>query len=959
MTGSTARDSNFDSSRSARAGRGSMKMSHEIAATAHMNDHCNAITDLPAEQRAIRSRCFHPSGTFVEFGKDAVEQSIPERFERQVANYPDRLAVRTRNHTFTYRALNETANQIAHAILACRDRKGEAIALLLGRPMHRIAAMLGVLKAGKFYVPIDHSLPHARIRSLVDDSRTKLLLTDSQGLALAKDLEVQSVNLDQMDDGLSDDNLGLRIPADSLAYIIYTSGSTGQPKGVCHTHRSLLHSIMTDTNNLHICSEDRLLLLPAPGMRDLFRGLLNGAGVFPFSLKGEGFGTLADWLIGEQITIYHSVPTIFRHFVSALTDNPRFPALRLILLGGEPIFCSDVEIYKKNFSPSCFLVNNFSGTEAPSCRYYFIDKQTENRNRIVPVGYPVNDKEILLLDDCGEEVDLNEIGEIAVKSAYLSPGYWRMPDLTQAVFLPDSEGGDKRIYYTGDLGRMQPDGCLELLGRKDLQVKIRGYRVEIAEIESALLKHSQVKESVVVAMENHAGDLQLVAYVVLAEQAVVTVGELQSYLKQKLPDYMVPSAFVELEALPLTPNGKVDRGALPKPSREHRELEERYQAPRTEVESIMAAIWSEMLGVEHVGTEDNFFDLGGSSLLASKLFVRLREEFQIDLPLRLLFESPTLASISAQVEAERKVRACREPKPAPRWSYLIELQAGQNRSPIFCFPGGTGGEFLQFVLARLMRQVGKEYPCYALKPRSAEGREPAHARLEDMAADYLREIMSVQAQGPYHLVGHCLGGVVAYEVARQLQALGHKVGLLALLDADRPTTLKRVKRWAKQKYFFIRLEFHWSRLRGLDWRNRLSYLFVMAGRIIAAPWRSLKGKFVDGQDHLSPGDRLPPSIQRTYPETIHRSKPRRYQGRITLLASEAYFQNDPTLGWRGLAAAGIEMHKLPGGHAAMVLEHFRLTAQVLKACIEKAARETESGVEPSLSSPALKIAFSP
>ena len=556
-------------------------------------------TNLPQEQEAIRAKCFHPTGKFIEFKKEEIEQSIPDRFEKVVRLYPHRLAVQTKNHSLTYEALNQVANRVARAIVARRGQGNEPIALLLEQGASPIAAILAVLKTGKIYVPLDPSHPQARTSYILENTQASLIVTNNKNFTRARELArngCQLLNIERIDSSFLTENVGLSLPPDTLAYIVYTSGSTGQPKGVVQDHRNLLHSIKNYTNGFHITVDDRLTLLHSCSFNgsvyNLFGALLNGAALLPFDLKGEGVNQLGNWLAQEEISIYHSLPTAFCHAVQALTGGEQFPNLRVIHLSGAPVSNGDVELYKNHFSPECIFVHRMGATEAGNLRWYFIDKATPIDGTRVPVGYPVDHKEILLLDESGEDVGHNCIGEIAVKSRYLSLGYWRKPQLTQAKFLPDPEGGDKRIYRTGDLGRMAPDGCLFHLGRKDFQVKVRGYRVEVNEIEMALLEHAAIKEAAVVGREIQSGDRRLVAYFVPTREPAATVTELRNFLKDRLPDYMIPSAFVMLPALPLTPNGKVDRLALPAPQDTRPELDTPFAAPRTPIEEELAGIWA-------------------------------------------------------------------------------------------------------------------------------------------------------------------------------------------------------------------------------------------------------------------------------------------------------------------------------------------------------------------------------
>lgn len=610
-------------------------------------------------QQTILAKCFHPSGSFIEFKKEDVEQSIPDRFEQMVATYPDRLAVKSTNHALTYDDLNRMANRVAQAVLAQCGEGNEPVVLLLENNTLMIAVILGVLKAGKTYVPLDPIYPRERLAFMLEDSQTHLIVTNNKNLSLANGIawpEVQLIDVDALESSLSTENIGLSISADALAWILYTSGSTGQPKGVVQNHRNVLHDIMQFTNTLHISPEDRVTLLFScsvnAGAHDIFSSLLNGASLYPLDIKQEGLGNLTDWLIQEEITFFHAIPTVFRNSMH-MSRNKKFPKVRLIRFGGERVLAQDVQLYKEYFSPDCILQTGLGTTETGFFRQYFMDKKTELTGRIVPVGYPVQDMKLLLLDGNDKGIGFNEVGEIVVKSRYVSPGYWRRPDLTQTVFLPDPDGGNERIYLTGDLGRMLPDGCLFHLERKDFQVKIRGQRIEVAEIEMVLLSLKAVKESVVVARDDQSGDTRLVAYVVPTAKPGLTVSGLRQALAEKLPDYMIPSAFVTLDALPLTPNGKVDRRALPDPGRSRPELDIPFVAPRTPGEERLAQIWAEVLSLDQVGIHDKFLDLGGDSLLATQVISRVRKAFSVELPLRSLFEMPTVSGLANVIQKSK------------------------------------------------------------------------------------------------------------------------------------------------------------------------------------------------------------------------------------------------------------------------------------------------------------------
>lgn len=591
-----------------------------------------------------------------DFLKEEIERSIPARFELIANKYAERTAVKSANFEFTYDTLNKFANRVAQAIIGQFGTDENPIVLLCDHDAPIIAAILGVLKAGQVYVALDPLEPVARSSFILEDLQTKLIIADANNLTLARKLAhsmCQVLTIDEIKAASSDQNLDLLIPSDKLAGVFYTSGTSGQPKGVERNHRFILHRIWLEANDYHIGPNDNFSLIHSCGfgasLTDIFDALLNGAKLSLYDIKEAGIDPLSSWLKREEITFFHSPSALFRQFINLLTEKDFFPKMRQITPSGR-LYKRDVMRIRKHIPTDCILIQRLASTETGMITRFKIDQNSVLTANVVPVGYPVEDKEILILDDAGRSLDFNCVGEIAVKSRYLASGYWRRPDLTQKAFLRDAEEPDKFVYRLGDLGRMRADGCLELFGRKDFQVKIRGYRVEPGEIEAALLNLEFIKEAAVIAQANQAGDKRLVAYVVPAGQTKLTASILRSALVKKLPDYMIPTAFVMLGKLPLTARNKLDRKALPDPGRTRPELEELFAAPQTSFEKTLAKIWSEVLNIEPVGVNDNFFELGGQSLLAALAVSRIRATFQVGLSLRTLFDSPTISALATAIE---------------------------------------------------------------------------------------------------------------------------------------------------------------------------------------------------------------------------------------------------------------------------------------------------------------------
>ena len=641
-----------------------------------MSEFTRQITNLPPEQRRIRAKCFHPTGTFVEFKKEEIEQSIPERFEKIVRLHPDRLAVKMGERALTYNLLNKLANQIARTVLARRGPASETIGLVFEQGIDAIAAIMGVLKAGKIYVAMDIDWPKERITRLLGDARVQLVVTNSRNRTQFIDNDfVELLTIDQIDQSASaSGNLGIAISSSDVSAIVHTSGTTGEPKGAVETHAYRLHVTRGHTNLVHVCAEDRLSLVHSvsygSGLVQLFRALLNGASLFPFDLKSRDVDQLTRWVNTEKISIAHLPTSALRQLVDSSEPKASFKSLRVIQVSGSPITREDFEIYREHFLADTFLAIHMGATGGGTICSCVLDKTFSFPATGAPIGFPVEGTAILLVNEEGREVGLNQDGEIAVRSRFLGPTYWGQPQPSRAEFAPDRDDGQESMYLTGDLGRRLPGGFLLHVGRKDLMVKIRGFRVEIGEIESAILEHPKVRKAGVRAWDRESGEKYLAAYIVPKENATPTVRELRQFLKQKVPNYMIPSAFVFMEDLPLT-NGKLDRQALPVPGRSRPELGTAYTVPTTPVEAALAKIWSELLALDRVGIHDNFFDLGGHSLAAMRVVSQVMKRFQLDMPIQCLFESPTVAEMAA-VLTEYQAKKIGEPELE---RILAELEA--------------------------------------------------------------------------------------------------------------------------------------------------------------------------------------------------------------------------------------------------------------------------------------------
>ncbi len=596
-----------------------------------------------------------------------VESSIPARFERIVRRYGSLPAVLGPGGEYTYAELNRQANRVAHTVLAACGEGPEPIVIFCRHDLSIIAAILGVLKAGRGYVCLDQAYSAERCRQILEDLGATTIVTDRDHIDFAQGLirsDGTVLSIEDIDVHTSDNNPTLPLSPDALLGVFYTSGTTGKPRGIVRDHRFLLRRVWLEANDYRIGPGDRFSLIHAcsfnASLADIFDALLTGAKLCLFDIRAEGVQTFIPWLAEQRITFFHAPSAFFRQFLYALETEHFFPDLRQITPSGR-LYAQDVRRMRQHVGEHCILIQRLSSTETGMITRLMIDSRMEFDAEVVPVGYPVHDNEILIVDEAGEPLDHGEVGEIVVKSRYLSCGYWNQPALEQEKYLPDPDDATKRIFRLRDTGRLQADGCLELVGRKDFQLKVRGYRVEPGEVEAALLAIPGVREAVVLGKEDAISDKRLVAYIVPHERAALTASGLRSALAPALADYMLPSAYIFMDQLPLTERGKVDRRALPDPDGTRPQLDVAYGAPQTPAERKLAAIWSEALGIEPVGIDDNFFDLGGHSLLAARVLAQIDSELGVTFPLRTLFDRPTVKLLAEYLRDAQP--PAKEPSP--------------------------------------------------------------------------------------------------------------------------------------------------------------------------------------------------------------------------------------------------------------------------------------------------------
>ena len=711
------------------------------------------------------------------------DKCIHQLFEEQVERTPDAVAVVFENQQLTYHQLNCRANQLAHYLRSLGVGADVLVGICVERSLEMVVGLLGILKAGGAYVPLDPDYPQDRLTFMLEDAQAPVLLTQASLVEAIPHHKAQVVCLDtdwqaNIYGTDSQENLYSELTTDNLAYIIYTSGSTGKPKGVQIPHSALSNFLYSMRQTPGLTEENTLLAVTTYSFDiaalELFLPIIVGARLVIASREIALDGTqLSAKLIDSKATVMQATPATWQLLITAgWSGNEQLK----ILCGGEAL---PAHLASQLLHRCASLWNMYGPTETT---IWSAASQIKTDGKIVPISQAIANTQLYILDQYSQLVPVGVAGELHIGGEGLARGYFNRPDLTAEKFIPNPFSKKAtRLYKTGDLARYFPNGEIEYIGRIDNQVKLRGFRIELGEIETLIIQHAAVRETVVVVRNDSTDSQRLVAYVVLNFEQMLTISELRGFLESKLPNYMMPAAFVTLEALPLTPNGKVDRRALPAPS-QSRDLE-RFVAPRNQLELQLVQIWSQILKLDEVGVKDNFFDIGGHSLLVPYLLAQIQQQFGKSLPLVTLFQHPTIEELAELVQKEVHVSI---------WSPLVALQPNGSNPPLFCIPGAGGNPFY---LHNLARCLGSDQPFYSFQTNHLDRELVPITQVEDIAGQYIQALQAVQPQGPYFLAGHSFGGKVVYEMAQQLRHQGQIIALVAILDTTAPNTQQQQNEW--------------------------------------------------------------------------------------------------------------------------------------------------------------------
>ena len=856
----------------------------------------------------------------------ATTQCLHQLFESQVEKTPDAIAVVFENQHLTYRELNEKANSIAHYLQFLGVQPETCVGLFIERSLEMLIGLLGILKAGGAYLPLDPMYSLLRLDYILEDAQINTVLTLSKFKA---NFSEKAVNILYLDTNWSimasypTNNPISPVTAENLAYIIYTSGSTGQPKGVMIPHQAVVNFIQTAIEIYHFSPVDKVLQFATisfdAAVEEIYCTLCTGATLY---LRSEHLLDSYDFLEKSEqwgLTVW-DLPTAYWHQLTHhLTTNHLKlpPSIRLVIIGGEAASVQTVNLWLDQVGHYPLLLNTYGPTEGTVVATVYPITQALNSNS-VPIGHPINTTQIYILDNHFSPVPIGVTGELHIGGRQLARGYLNSPELTQEKFIPNPFSTDSlygvctQLYKTGDLARYLPNGLIEYIGRIDNQIKLRGLRIEISEIEAVLLQFPDITDAVVISQENTTGDTQLIAYLVTHSEHL-SPSTIRQFLQNKLPSYMIPTRFVFLESLPLTPNGKIDRKALPIADTNINDTN--FVAPRDIIEKQLSIIWSEILGIKSFSIQDNFFEIGGHSLLAVRLMSSIKQQFGQSLPLATLFGSPTIEQLANLLRQNHSFLD----------SPLVSIQPKGTKSPLF-FVHPVGGMVLCYF--DLAQQLGTDRPFYGLQAANLDKIN----RVEEMAQYYVEAIQTQQPQGPYLLGGWSFGGLIAYEMAQHLQQQGQTVAFVGLVDTyvlknepvefDNPLNLLA-------DLFNIDLPAFEIDISQLSQEQQFILAFETAQKM-----NLITDDFDVEQANY---------FWRVYQKNINALnayQPQPYAGQVTLFQAtgENLTQDmiDNLNKWSDLATGGINVYSVPSNHYTIVRPPFVTDlASCIKQCLEK------------------------
>ncbi len=860
---------------------------------------------------------------------------VHERFEMQAKQTPEAVALDFEGVRLSYGELDRQANQLANYLRSSGVGPDVLVGICMERSCALVVGLLAVLKAGGAYVPLDPAYPAERLAFMLAESNPPVVLTQKRfaGLFHGKAVFCLDGEWETISD-LSQAPPQVEMGSDHLAYVMYTSGSTGRPKGVCVPHRAISR-LVVDTNYISLKASDRVANASNTSFDaatfEIWGALLNGArlvGMTTDDLLSPQ--VLVEKLRKKRISVLFLTTALFNQIAAEVPTA--FKTLGSLLFGGEAVDPTWVRTVLEKGPPER-LLHVYGPTENTTFSTWYEVKAIEAKATTVPIGTPISETQGYILDRRLNPVPVGVSGELYLGGDGLAKGYYRRPDLTREKFISNPFAGtsDGWIYRTGDLARYLPDGAIEFIGRIDNQVKLRGFRIELGEIEHMLKQHPGVHDAVGLLREDTPGDKRIAAYVVSKTKAGMDVDSLRAFVQDKLPEYMLPSAIVPLDALPLTPNGKVDRKALPAPTVDQMVSSRSYHPPRDPLEFQIVKIWEKILNLRPIGIQDNFFELGGHSLLTVQVLSQIKKSIGSEIAIADLFRHPTIEQLCEVIRRNTESLAL---------SHIRPYQTLGSNPPFFCIFIAT---------ADAAHLVNSDQPFYGGAPHGFNGRRIPSA-VEVMVADFIKEIKAVQPKGPYFIGGYSFGGMLAFEIARQLQEQGEIIGLLLLLD---PATNERRKTTPLKKTrpgiasgeadtISAQLKEANQEVSAHPFRENIRRVFTGAWRRVGPNsriQREVINIFFSAIVRVGltvPLKRRKDHSLWTYRRLIKRYTPKQYVGKAVLIRSSDG-THAPEHYWRKYISEPIEVHEVPGGHLDLFKEpNVHIFAEKLKMCLKQA-----------------------
>lgn len=851
------------------------------------------------------------NGTGYDYPDDI---SIHRLFEAQAEATPDRISLQFGSKEISFRELNQEANRLAHFLRKRGVAAHSLVGLCATRSIEMVTAMLAILKVGAAYVPLDPEYPEDRLRFMLEDADIRFLLTQKsvvERLPLTLTQEIVAICLDDAEhwsgeDGLSSPSGSVSVSSDDLCYVMYTSGSTGRAKGVCIPHRGVVR--LVKVANYATFTPDDVFLQYASisfdaSTLEIWAPLLNGGKLViapPGLLSLSQLGALVR---DHHITTLWLTASLFHLMVMERLDDLK--GLKQLLAGGDILPMRAVRRFLSE-AHGCTLINGYGPTESTTFACCHVMTTLDEAGDPVPIGRPISNTRVYIVNQAGVALPVGSVGELAIAGDGLARGYLNNMELTQQKFVTGLPAcPHERLYLTGDLARWRSDGVVEFIGREDYQVKIRGYRVEPGEVEAALEEIEAVRQCVVIAAEDGTGARHLVAYVVFDDASELTQDALPHILAGKLPHYMVPSVYVTLDALPLNANGKLDRNALPDPQSAKVLSDSMSFEPANEIEKVLGGIWCRLMRVKTIGANQNFFEIGGHSLLAIQMFARIDTELGVRANVSMLYQYPTIRSLAKRLQDG----------PGRETHRLNPIQVGGSLPPIFCLYRLDG---MDMCYRELAVALGPDQPVYGVQHPALSGGEdrPAEAEsMEELADNCIRDIRSFYPDGPYTLIGSSFGGVLAYAVAQQMEAQNLPVALVAMMDAFGPAALRDRHARSVPEKVMAHLQALWN----MSWADRIAYLRVRLGG------KARLGGNDDGLAHdASHVPDVTEEIRRLQDANMKaywNYQPVPIAANIVLFRSEERnpfrHDNEPNLWWGDLVARE-QIENVPGDHSSMM-----------------------------------------